>query len=216
MAKAKKKKLKKKLKSKKLLRKVAPKKKRKVVSKKPKTKPKKKTQKKKMGVKAPTSIPLPPPAPTSVMLQAGDVAPDFKLVSDAGAEISLAGFRGKKVVLFFYPKDDTPGCTLEACAFRDGLSEVQAKGAVVLGVSADSVDSHQNFKQKFSLNFPLLSDANKEVVQKYGVWKEKSMYGNTFMGIERTTFIIDEEGKIAKIFSKVSVDGHYYEVLATL
>lgn len=148
--------------------------------------------------------------------QVGDPAPEFTLMNDQGESVSLAGFRGKKVVLYFYPKDDTPGCTKEACAFRDGISEIQARGAIILGMSADSVKSHQAFKQKYDLNFPLLSDVNKEVVNVYGVWKEKSMYGRTFMGIERTTFVIDESGRIARIFPKVDVERHYQEVLAAL
>ncbi len=151
-----------------------------------------------------------------VELKVGAQAPDFKLMTDAGQEVSLSSYRGKKVVLYFYPRDDTPGCTVEACSFRDGFADIAAKGAVILGVSADSVDSHQAFKKKFNLNFPLLADTDKEVVAKYGVWKEKSMYGKTFMGIERTTFIIDEKGKIAKIFPKVSVKEHLNEVLESL
>ena len=149
-------------------------------------------------------------------VQVGQAAPEFTLLSDEGKEVSLKEFRGKKVVLYFYPKDDTPGCTKESCSFRDGYSEIRKKGAVVLGVSIDSVESHKKFKTKFHLNFPLLSDADKKVVSAYGVWKEKSMYGRTYMGIERTTFVIDESGKIAKIFPKVSVDGHFDEVLAAL
>lgn len=152
----------------------------------------------------------------SIELHEGDQAPDFNLLNDEGREISLSGFRGKKVVLYFYPKDDTPGCTKEACSFRDGISEIQARGAVVLGVSTDPVGSHQAFKEKHHLNFPLLSDINKEVVQKYGVWKERTMYGRTSMGIERTTFVIDEGGRIARIFPKVDVEQHYDEVLASL
>jgi peroxiredoxin Q/BCP len=152
----------------------------------------------------------------SVELRVGDPAPDFSVEDDSGRQVSLSDFRGRKVVLYFYPKDDTPGCTIEACAFRDGLSEIEATGAVVLGVSVDSVDSHQNFKQKYNLNFPLLSDIAKEIVQKYGVWKLKSMYGRTYMGIERTTFLIDEEGRVARIFPKVDVNVHYQEVLGAL
>lgn len=149
-------------------------------------------------------------------MEVGQTAPEFRAPTDTGKEISLSDYRGKKVVLYFYPKDDTPGCTTEACSFRDGFSEIKKKGAVILGVSVDSVESHQKFKNKFSLNFPLLSDTNKEIVQKYGVWKQKSMYGRTYMGIERTTFIIDEKGKISKIFPKVSVSEHLKEVLASL
>lgn len=151
-----------------------------------------------------------------VELKAGDPAPEFRLKNDQGQEVSLSDFRGKKVVLYFYPKDDTPGCTREACSFRDGLAEIQMHGAAVLGVSADPVDSHQAFKQKYNLNFPLLSDVNKEVVRKYGVWKERSMYGRTFMGIERTSFLIGEDGQIARVFPKVNVEEHLGEVISAL
>lgn len=137
-------------------------------------------------------------------------------MSGEGKDVRLSDFKGQKVVLYFYPKDDTPGCTKEACSFRDGMSAIKQRGAAVLGVSVDPVKSHEKFKTKYRLNFPLLSDADKKVVQAYGVWKEKSMYGRTYMGTERTTFIIDEKGKIAKIFPKVSVDGHLDEVLAAL
>jgi thioredoxin-dependent peroxiredoxin len=146
----------------------------------------------------------------------GQKAPDFTSVNDAGQKVKLSDLKGKKVVLYFYPKDDTPGCTAEACAFRDGIDEIKSRGAVVLGVSADSVDSHKKFKNKFDLNFSLLSDADKAMIQAYGVWKEKSMYGRKYMGIERTTFIIDEQGKISHIFPKVKVAEHYEEVLDAL
>ena len=149
-------------------------------------------------------------------LKMGQKAPDFAAMNDKGEKVKLADLKGKKVVLYFYPKDDTPGCTTEACAFRDGIDEIKARGAVVLGVSADSVDSHKKFKSKFDLNFPLLADGDKKVIEAYGVWKEKSMYGRKYMGIERTTFIIDEQGKIAHIFPKVKVAQHYDEVLEAL
>lgn len=149
-------------------------------------------------------------------LDVGDKAPDFTLKSDEEKTVSLSQLKGKKVVLYFYPKDDTPGCTKEACSFRDGFSVIQKKGAIVLGVSTDSVESHKKFKEKFNLNFPLLSDADKKVVNAYGVWKEKALYGRKYMGIERTTFVIDENGKIKRVFPKVKVDGHYDEVLAEL
>jgi peroxiredoxin Q/BCP len=152
----------------------------------------------------------------TVPLSIGDEAPDFVMKSDADETIRLSDYRGKKIVLYFYPKDDTPGCTAEACSFRDGFSEIERKGAVVFGVSTDSVESHKKFKEKYHLNFPLLSDVEKKVVNAYGVWKEKNMYGKKYMGIERTTFIIDELGKIKKIFPKVKVDGHLEEVLAEL
>lgn len=152
----------------------------------------------------------------STQIKEGALAPAFKTLTDDGREVALSDFRGKKVVLYFYPKDSTPGCTKEACAFRDGISKIQKRGAVVLGVSADSVQSHQKFKEKFALNFTLLSDVEKKIVQDYGVWKEKSMYGRKFMDIERTTFVIDEKGRIQKIFPKVKVDVHYDEVLEAL
>jgi thioredoxin-dependent peroxiredoxin len=149
-------------------------------------------------------------------LKVGQKAPDFTVLNDQGEKVKLADLKGKKVVLYFYPKDDTPGCTKEACAFRDGIAQIKKKGAVVLGVSADSVASHEKFKKKFELNFPLLADTDKKMVEDYGVWKEKSMYGKKYMGIERTTFIIDEQGKISHIFPKVKVDEHYEEVIAAL
>ncbi len=149
-------------------------------------------------------------------LSEGAKAPDFSLKDDNGATVKLSGLKGNTVVLYFYPKDDTPGCTKEACSFRDGFKEIQKKGAIVLGVSPDSVESHKKFKEKFRLNFPLLSDEEKKVVGAYGVWKQKSLYGRKFMGVVRTTFVIDETGKIKKIFPKVKVDGHYEEVLAEL
>ncbi|SRR5579883_1178153 len=150
------------------------------------------------------------------MLQEGDKAPDFKAKDDKGHDISLKDFRGKKVVLYFYPKDDTSGCTKEACNFRDNLARIKRKDAVVLGVSPDSEKSHEKFKDKYDLTFPLVADPDKEIVNEYGVWKEKSMYGRKYMGVERTTFIIDEKGKIAKIFPKVKVEGHVDAVMEAL
>jgi len=149
-------------------------------------------------------------------LKVGDKAPTFTLPAADGTQVSLADFRGKKVILYFYPKDDTPGCTREACSFRDNMNRLASKGAVVLGVSVDSVASHKKFAEKHGLTFPLLSDEKKEVVKAYNVWKRKSRYGRTYMGTERTTFIIDEEGRIAHVFPKVSVEGHVDEVLAVL
>jgi len=154
--------------------------------------------------------------PASSDLKVGQKAPDFTVMDDKGEKVKLADLKGKKVVLYFYPKDDTPGCTKEACAFRDGIDKIKKRGAVVLGVSADSVESHKKFKSKFDLNFPLLADSDKKMVEAYGVWKEKSMYGKKYMGIERTTFVIDENGKITHIFPKVKVDQHYDEVLEAL
>ncbi len=153
---------------------------------------------------------------TAIELGEGYAAPDFNVQDDQGQAVQLTDFKGQKVVLFFYPKDDTPGCTKEACAFRDGLENITSRGTVVLGVSADSVDSHQQFKEKYGLNFRLLSDTNQTMVQAYGVWKEKERDGKKSMGIERTTFVLDEAGTITKIFPKVQVDQHYEEVLAAL
>jgi peroxiredoxin Q/BCP len=150
------------------------------------------------------------------MLKVGSKAPDFHLESDEGKKVSLKDFKGSKVVLYFYPKDDTPGCTKEACSFTENTKVIQKAGAVVLGVSADSAESHRKFKQKYNLNFSLLSDPDKAVIKKYGVWKEKNMYGKKTMGIERTTFIIGEEGQILHIFPRVRVDGHTEAVLERL
>ncbi len=150
------------------------------------------------------------------MLKPGDKAPDFNLVSDDGTNISLKDLIGKKVILYFYPKDDTSGCTAEACSFRDSISLIEKKNAVVIGVSKDSTASHQKFKKKYSLPFMLLSDENLDMLKKYDVWKEKSMYGKKYMGIERTTYLIDEKGKIQEIFNKVKVQGHTEEILAKI
>lgn len=158
----------------------------------------------------------PSKAARAVDLTIGQKAPSFTLLDDKGQKVRLSDFKGKKVVLYFYPKDDTPGCTKEACSFRDGMDDIRASQSVVLGVSADSVESHKKFSNKFNLNFPLLSDVDKKVVQAYGVWKEKSLYGRKFMGIERTTFVIDEQGKIAHVFPKVKVDSHVEDVLSEL
>lgn len=147
------------------------------------------------------------------MLKEGDKAPSFSLASDSGKTISLKDFKGKTIVLYFYPKDMTPGCTLEACDFRDQQAKYKKAKTVVLGVSKDSVERHVKFREKYELNFPLLSDEDGKVCEAYGVWKEKSLYGRKFMGIERTTFIIGPTGKIEKIFSKVKVKGHSEEVL---
>ncbi|MGC2408431.1 MAG: thioredoxin-dependent thiol peroxidase [Methyloceanibacter sp.] len=143
----------------------------------------------------------------------GDRAPDFTLPTDGGGEVSLKALKGKKLVLYFYPKDDTPGCTREACAFRDSLPDFSKIKATILGVSKDSVASHDNFKTKFELPFPLASDADGKVCEAYGVWVEKSMYGKKYMGIERSTFLIDEKGVIRNIWRKVKVDGHAEDVL---
>ena len=136
------------------------------------------------------------------MLKIGQKAPDFRLASGDGKTLSLKNFAGKKIVLYFYPKDNTSGCTKEACSFEDNLKVIEGKGAVVIGVSADSVGSHATFAEKYKLSFPLLSDEKKEVVNLYDVWKEKSMYGRKYFGIERTTVVIDEKGIIRQIFKK--------------
>jgi peroxiredoxin Q/BCP len=147
-------------------------------------------------------------------LQEGDAAPDFALAASTGKTVSLHDFRGKHaVVLYFYPKDDTPGCTIEACGFRDTFASYQKAGAVVLGVSLDNLTSHQKFADKFSLPFPLLSDESHAVSKAYGVYKLKKMYGKEFWGIERTTFLIDKQGRIAKIYPKVKVDEHHHDVI---
>lgn len=150
------------------------------------------------------------------MLEIGKKAPAFSLKDENGKNVSLNDFKGKKVVLYFYPKDMTSGCTKEACDFRDALPNFRKVKATVLGVSIDSTASHKKFADKYELPFTLLSDEKKEVVEKYGVWKEKSMYGKKYLGIERTTFIVDEEGKIQNIFPKVKVDGHVNEVMKML
>ena len=150
------------------------------------------------------------------MLKIGQKAPDFTLASSGKKALSLKDYAGKKIVLYFYPKDNTSGCTKEACSFESNLNAIKKKGAVVIGVSADSVNSHVNFSEKYGLNFPLLSDEKKKVVKLYGVWKEKSMYGRKYFGIERTTVVIDEKGIVRHIFNKVKVDGHTDEVLAVL
>ncbi len=150
------------------------------------------------------------------MVSEGEEAPDFTLEADDGREVSLSDYRGKRVVLYFYPKDGTPGCTREAIEFRDIVDEFEKEDAVILGVSKDSIKSHQRFKQKNSLPFTLLSDPEGKVLERYGVWKEKSMYGRTFMGVERTTFLIDESGNVKKIYRKVKVKGHAQACLIDL
>ncbi len=157
------------------------------------------------------------PDPEQTGLKPGDAAPPFSLVSDTGKTVALADFQGRRaVVLYFYPKDDTPGCTKEACAFRDAKAPIEKVGAAVLGISLDSVASHQRFIQKYALTFPLLSDPDSAVSTAYGVYKLKNMYGRTSWGIERATFIINTAGRIAHIFRRVKVDGHVEAVLAAL
>jgi peroxiredoxin Q/BCP len=147
-------------------------------------------------------------------LKPGDKAPDFTMPSDGKGEISLSKLKGKKVILYFYPKDDTSGCTAEACGFRDNLPTFGNTEAVVIGVSRDSVASHDKFKKKHDLPFPLASDEDGKVCEAYGTWVEKSMYGRKYMGIERTTFLIDGKGVIRNVWRKVKVPGHVEEVLA--
>lgn len=149
-------------------------------------------------------------------LTEGAKAPAFSLPDQDGKKVSLSSFRGKPVVLYFYPKDDTPGCTTEACAFRDAKQALAREGAVVLGVSKDDRKSHRKFTDKFELNFPLLSDEDHHVAEAYGAWGERSLYGRKFMGMIRSTFLIDGAGKIAKVWPKVKVTGHDEEVLAAL
>jgi len=150
------------------------------------------------------------------MLKIGQKALDFSLVSGDGKIFSMKDFGGKKIILYFYPKDNTSGCTKEACSFESNLKIIQKNGAVVIGISADSADSHMKFAKKYGLHFPLLSDQKKEIIKAYGVWKEKSMYGRKYFGIERTTVVIDEKGIVRRIFNKVKVDGHTDEVIAAL
>lgn len=149
-------------------------------------------------------------------IEEGKKAPAFTLTTDDGSKVRLADLQGSPVVLYFYPKDDTPGCTREACAFRDQKAKLKKAGAVVLGVSADSAASHAKFRDKYDLNFPLLVDADHKVAEKYGAWREKNMYGKKSMGIQRSTFLINAGGKVAKVWKRVKVDGHDEQVLAAL
>jgi len=153
---------------------------------------------------------------TSSLLPVGRKAPAFSLRNAAGKTVKLSDFKGKKVVLYFYPKDLTPGCTTEACGFRDDYTLLQQHGVEVLGVSADEVASHLKFTEKHALPFPLLSDPDHAMIEKYGAWVEKSMYGKKYWGVARITYVIDEEGRIAHVFPKVKPDGHSQEILAIL
>lgn len=146
----------------------------------------------------------------------GSRAPAFRAATDAGTEVALKDFRGRPVVLYFYPKDDTTGCTTEACGFRDSWRAVQAAGAVVLGVSPDGVASHRKFKKKYELPFTLVADEDHAIAEAYGAWGEKSMYGRTYLGVLRKTFIIDAQGKVVRVFEKVKPRGHAAEVLVAL
>ncbi len=149
-------------------------------------------------------------------IEEGTSAPDFTLPADDGTKVKLSALRGSPVVLYFYPKDDTPGCTKEACSFRDLHRDLQKLGAKVLGVSPDDAASHAKFRDKFSLNFPLLVDDDHKVAEKYGAWREKNMYGKKSMGIQRSTFLIDVHGRVAKVWKAVKVDGHDAQVVAAL
>jgi len=150
------------------------------------------------------------------MLKVGDKAPDFTAPVDGGETLSLKDLKGQRVILYFYPKDNTPGCTTEACDFRDFQPQLEAKNVVTLGVSPDSVKSHDKFKAKFELPFRLIADEDHAIAEAYGVWQEKSMYGKKYMGIVRSTFVIDEKGKIAEVHDKVKVKGHVADLLERL
>ncbi len=150
------------------------------------------------------------------MVEEGHEAPDFELTSDAGEQVRLSQFRGKPVVLYFYPRDDTPGCTAQACGIRDSYEDFEQRGAVVLGVSPDEESSHVKFKQKYGLPFTLLADPDHDVAEKYGVWGERKYMGKTYMGVERSTFLIDEDGRVAKVMRRVKPDTHASQVLEAL
>jgi peroxiredoxin Q/BCP len=152
----------------------------------------------------------------SKLLKVGAKAPAFSLKNTEGQTVKLSDFKGKKVVLYFYPKDSTPGCTVEACGFRDDYAPLKKRGVEVLGVSGDNQASHQKFTEKYSLPFTLLSDPTHEMMEKYGAWGEKSLYGRKFMGVLRITYIIDEEGKVAHVFGKVKTDTHSKDVIAAI
>jgi peroxiredoxin Q/BCP len=149
-------------------------------------------------------------------VEPGQVAPDFTLPADDGSQVTLSQLRGAPVVLYFYPRDNTPGCTREACAFRDRQAQFKRRKVHVLGVSPDSVESHRKFREKFQLNFRLLADTDHKVAEAYGAWRAKNLYGKRTMGIQRSTFLIDKNGVVRKTWKKVSVDGHDEEVLAAL
>ncbi len=176
----------------------------------------KKTAVKKTAVKKTAIKKTTPKIRATSFLNPGVPAPKFHAVDENGSPVRLESLRGRTIVLYFYPKDDTPGCTKEACDFRDSFARLQAEGIVVLGVSRDSPESHARFRSKFDLPFSLVSDADGKVCEAFGVWKEKSMYGRKYMGIERSTFVIDPELRIAKVYPKVSVTGHVDEVLSDI
>jgi thioredoxin-dependent peroxiredoxin len=150
------------------------------------------------------------------MVAAGDPAPDFTLTSDTGEQVTLSSLRGKPVVLYFYPKDDTPGCTAQATGIRDAWGDFESRGVVVLGVSPDTESSHVRFKEKYGLPFTLLADPDHAVADAYGVWGERTLYGKTYLGVERSTFVIDADGSVAKVLRKVKPDTHAADVLAAL
>jgi peroxiredoxin Q/BCP len=149
-------------------------------------------------------------------VEAGERAPAFSLTADDGMKVRLADLTGRPVVVYFYPRDDTPGCTREACSFRDQRAELKKLGAEVLGISTDSVETHSKFRDKYALNFPLLSDPDHRVAEKFGAWREKNMYGKKSLGIQRSTFLIDGDGKVVKVWKAVKVDGHDAQVVAAL
>jgi peroxiredoxin Q/BCP len=173
--------------------------------------PVKSSAKKQLAVKGAPSMSVQP-----THLVPGKAAPKLGIPNETGSVVSLSDYAGKTLVLYFYPKDDTPGCTQESCDFRDHFSRLSAESVVVLGISKDAVSSHVKFKNKYQLPFSLLSDETGEVCEAYGVWKEKSMYGRKYMGIERTTVIIDGKGKVVKVYPKVSVKGHVESILADI
>jgi len=150
------------------------------------------------------------------MIEVGKKAPDFTLPNQDNKKVKLSDFSGKNVVLYFYPKDNTSGCTTEACNFRDSFPKLSNLDAVVIGISPDSVESHKKFAEKYNLPFILLADTDKKVLEKFGAWKEKSMYGKKYMGVERTTYIIGKDGKVKKVFEKVKVPNHHNEVIEAL
>ncbi|MHB8641847.1 MAG: thioredoxin-dependent thiol peroxidase [Gaiellaceae bacterium] len=150
------------------------------------------------------------------MVEEGKPAPDFELTSDAGERVKLSDLRGKPVVIYFYPKDDTPGCTTQACGIRDHWADFGERGAVVLGISPDDESSHVKFKEKYGLPFTLLADPDHAVAEKYGTWGERKNYGKTYMGIERSTFVIDSDGNVAKVMRRVKPDTHAADVLAAI
>jgi peroxiredoxin Q/BCP len=203
-------------KSKKSVKKTAGKKitKKKVTKKKPAAKKKPTTSKKAVTRAKTTAVAK---STTMNMPGPGDVAPDFSLPASHGGQVTLSSFRGSQnVILYFYPKDDTPGCTTEACSFRDHHGRIKATGTAIIGVSPDSVRSHDRFAGKYNLPFTLAADEQNDVARKYGVWVEKNMYGRTYMGIQRATFLIDKNGQVASVWPKVKVDGHTDEVLSAI